>query len=152
MMFYVSIVSFAQSTWTYTEYAVVENAGGALFTLEYGIKTKGYNGYVSWRITNHTDKPVYHVKIADKEYILSNGNKRIMSGEKITVTLGPGESKTTWPSEPVNSSEYTKQGFSNPVVNISLKQPMITFQLEKEGEKRYGWDLKGTVKMKYKSK
>ena len=144
----ISTLASAQSTWTYTEFAKVTNSSGTLFTLEYGIKSSGYNGRVKWRITNHTNTPVYAVSIAGKEYTLSNGKKVSRSGESITSTLGPGESKTTY-SDPVNADENYgnwSDKNNNPVIRISLKTPMIRFATEKNG-KKYGWDSAGIVKM-----
>ena len=153
LVLFIALISFtyvnAQSTWNYIEFAEVRNSSGTLFTLEYGIKSSGYNGYVKWRITNHNNTTVYNVSIADKEYTLSNGKKVSRSGGSITSTLGPGESKTTM-SDAVNSDEHGGFGAKpNPatLTRLSLEQPMVKFAAEKYGTK-YGWDSAGTVRKK----
>ena len=117
--------------------------------MEYGIRSSGYDGYVKWRITNHTNITVYDVSIASKKYTLSNGKEVSRSMESITSTLGPGESKTTM-YDAVNAADYggsvTK---TNPTTlsRLSLEQPMIKFAAEKNG-KKHGWESAGTVIMK----
>jgi hypothetical protein len=137
-----------QNKWVYTTYAEVTNKTGTLFTLEYGVMKK-YNGYVKWKITNHTQMTVYDVGIANKEYTLSNGKIVKRSGESLTSTLKPGASKTNI-SDAVNSSENYgawSDKNDNPVKSIRLKIPMIRFAAEKNG-KRYAWSEAGTVKQK----
>ncbi|TDY13831.1 hypothetical protein [Meridianimaribacter flavus] len=137
----------AQSNWTFTKYAEVTNKTGTFFTLEYGILSTGYNGRIKWRITNHTQMPVYDVGIANKTYTLSNGEIVSKPGETFSRMLGPGESKESL-SDAVNPMEnYTKNWVTkndNPIVKIHLDSPMIKFAAEKNGE-RYSWEKAGAV-------
>lgn len=130
----------AQKNWDYTVYKTITNGGVKLFTLEYGINPKGYNGYVKWRLTNHTNKTIYDVSINDKTYTLSDGRVATQSGESMANTIGPGGFGTTMP-DPVNSSEYalnSDKNFENPVKSLSVEYPEIKFK-DKDGNE-YSWD------------
>lgn len=134
--------------WEYKTYAEVTNKTGVLFTLEYGMKKK-YNGYVKWRITNHTQMTVYDVSIANKEYTLANGKKVSRAAESLTSVLKPNDPKTTM-ADAVNSDENYgnwSDKNNNPVTSVLLKTPMIRFAAEKNGQK-YDWSMAGTVKLK----
>ena len=79
--------SQAQTGWTYHEYATISSANGTMFTLEYGVRSKGYDGLVKWKLTNHTQKPVYDVYIADRTYVLADKRVENRLGETMTTKL-----------------------------------------------------------------
>lgn len=111
--------------------------------------SEGYNGRIKWRLTNNTNATLYDLSISDKEYTLASGETVSCLGERITSTLAPGESKTTQ-SDAVNTTENYgawSDKNDNSVVRIKLVTLMITFSLEKYGN-RMSWNELGAVKLK----
>ncbi len=141
-VFFTSTAAVAATPWDCTKFAEVTNSGGALLSLDACISPKGYNGRIKWGLTNHTNAMIYSVSIADKVYTLSSGRVVKRSGETLSSKIAPGETKFTM-SDAVNTAE--KNYKNNPVIKISLKQPMIKFATEKRG-KRTGWESLGVIK------
>lgn len=146
VLLFASSTAFAKSNWDCTPFAEVVKEGSTLFTLASCITAKGYSGKVKWRLTNHSNMTIYGVSIADKVYTLADKKVVKRSGESLSSKIAPGETKSTM-SDAVNSSENYgnwSDKNDNPVVRITLEQPMIKFATEKKG-KKYGWDRAGEV-------
>ena len=149
MLLFASSTAFAKSNWDCTPFAEVVKEGSTLFTLASCISAKGYSGKVKWRLTNHTNMTIYGVSIADKVYTLADNRVVKRSGESLSSKIAPGETKSTM-SDAVNSAENYgnwSDKNKNPVVKITLEQPMIKFAFEKRG-KTHGWADGGSVVMR----
>ena len=137
----------AQSDWDFQEFAKVTKNKEVLFTLEWGTLKDGYNGYVKWRLTNHTAQTIYDIAFEDKVYTLSDGRTTKEWGQRVAGSLAPGASVVKMDN--VNASENTgglTRRNSNPVKKVEIKEPMLKFAVEKGGE-RHGWELAGTLEM-----
>ena len=146
LLFLMSNPLAAKSNWDCTTFAEVVKEGGTMFTLASCISAKGYSGKVKWRLTNHTNQTIYGVSIANKVYTLADKKIVKRSGESLSSKIAPGETKSTM-SDAVNSNEnYASWSDKNknPVVKITLEQPMIKFAFEKR-EKKHGWGDGGSV-------
>ena len=142
--------SQAQSKWIYTEFAELYDGDNLFYTLEYGVKSSAYDGYLKWRITNHTGVAIYNVSIMDKEYTLSDGRKVSISSKKITTKLGGYEIKTTT-VDVVNPDEYGGFGDKNPatIKTLTIERPVIMFSVSESSFRLYGWgDDIGSIRVK----
>jgi hypothetical protein len=128
----------------WTKYAsVVDGSGNDILTLEWGIRAKGYDGYVQWKVKNTTTTPFYDVSMNDKVYVFRDGKEDTGSAERIASKLGAGEEKRSV-ADPVNPSEPNTR--SNPVVGVRVREPTVTLAREFMG-KRIGWEELGSVRI-----
>lgn len=150
VIFVASISALAQdkNPWEYKKYAEVVNPQGqALFTLEYGIKKKGYNGSVIWKVTNNTTDAMYSVKIGKRTYYLKDGKTKTVSLESIGKIAG-GQTKAMAYSDPINTSEG--KGWDSVTDNVPIKIEftswIMKFSSVSNGEEE-SWEKYGKLKL-----
>jgi hypothetical protein len=143
--FLLSISSFCQTTYSFKLYSTVIRNDAIIYKLEYGVNSKGYDGQVKWRFTNNSDITLYDIMINDKKYTLTSGETKGRLAEMITSVLGPGKSVSSVVNDYVNSAEnygtYSDKN-DNPVVDVSVKEPVIRFKTDKKG-KSISWEQYG---------
>ena len=133
------------SAWKFYEHLELrQSTGKPLVKLAYGIKKKGYDGTVRWRVTNLTTLPLYNVSIGNKTYQLSDGRVIKKSGEGLTKPLRSGESETFLPDNP-NPEDYLGNK-PNPASlrGVNTESPAVKFSLAR-GESAVDWARHGKV-------
>ena len=135
-------------SWEFYEYANVKNDLGVLMKLEYGIREKGYDGRIRWRITNMTENELYDVTIGKQQYTFGRDFNMTKKARRITKKIKANDSKSTKQID-LNSIENTGQfqdKNNNPFYLITIEEPVIAFKLSKDGA-LMNWAEWGTVTM-----
>ena len=130
--------------WNWEPYATLNSKGNPLVVLYYGIRNKGYNGQVKWRLENLTKKILYNISINNVEYTLSDNTKvKISKHSFIDYYVYSGENIYTKPDK-VNAAEKNNLKLKK----INIESPEISFSLSKAG-KIYDWNKLGEVEIEY---
>jgi len=132
--------------WNWEPYATLNVKGNPLVVLYYGIRSKGYNGQVKWRLDNLTKKTLYNISINKVVYTLSNNQRiKILPHNFIGYYVYSGKTIYTKPDKlsiPQNSNLKLN--------NINLEAPEISLSLSKDG-KILDWDRLGQVVVEYEN-
>ncbi len=124
--------------WNWEPYASLNSKGKTLIVLYYGIRSKGYNGQVKWRLKNLTKKTLYNISVNNVEYLLSDDTKvKISKHHFINYYVYSGKTIYTKPDN-VNENNQLK------LKKINIEDPEISFSLSKNG-KVYNWNDLGEV-------
>ncbi len=130
--------------WNWEPYASLSIKGKTLIVLYYGIRSKGYNGQVKWKLKNFTKKTLYNIAINNVEYTLSNNEKvKIQKHNFINYYVYSGKTNYTKPDN-VNNIRNNKLQLET----IKIEAPEIFFALSKDG-KIYDWNKLGKVEIEY---
>ncbi|MCK5822869.1 MAG: hypothetical protein KAG95_02635 [Bacteroidales bacterium] len=130
--------------WKWEPYATLNVKNEPLIVLYYGIRSKGYNGQVKWRLNNLTKRTLYNISINNIKYTLFNNSKvKISTHSFINYYVYAGNNIYTKPDK-INSDENKTLKLKL----INIESPEISFSLSKDG-KILDWNKLGEVEIEY---
>ncbi|WP_375752014.1 ankyrin repeat domain-containing protein [Vibrio sp. HN007] len=139
----------SSKNYKYTKYAAVFKGGRPLFTLEYGVHKKGYEGRVVWRFTNHSDTMIETVSIQNGTYHMRDNTTRSKGSETISNKVQSGKSYATV-YDTINATENTGSVFNpkndNPPESISFEDAIIRLTFNYKDHFRLDWAEFGELK------